>query len=177
LRLAAPLVGPRVSLREHVESDLDAYHAWRGDPAVMRFLPWRSRSRDDSRVSLAEAIAEQASPGRTKYFLAVERLKGGVIAGDVGFDLRENGEAGLGWFLPPAFQGQGLATEAAKLLIGFAFEHLRLRAVIASCDSANHASERVMQKCGMTPIARTPRTSRSGIRLHYRLERGDRLRS
>jgi RimJ/RimL family protein N-acetyltransferase len=179
LRLDAPLVGRRVSLREHVESDLDAYHAWRGDRAVMRFLSWRSRSREESRASLAAAIAEQSRTARTKYYLAALRLADGGIAGDVGLDLREDGEAGIGWFLLPGFQGQGIATEAAGLLIRFAFERLGLRAVVASCDSANRASARVLQKLGMTKVAEHPRASRTGTRLHYRLGsgNGDRPRS
>ena len=173
MRLDAPLFGRRVSLREHVESDLDAYHAWRGDRAVMRFLSWRSRSREQSRASLADAIAEQSRADRTKCFLAVERLADGAIAGDVGLDLREDGEVGIGWFLLPGFQGEGIATEAAGLLIRFAFERLGFRAVVASCDSENRASSRVMRKLGMTKVTEHPRESRTATRLHYRLESGN----
>lgn len=169
-------MGSRVRLREHVESDLDAYHAWRGDPESMRFLSWRSRSREESHASLAEAIREQSNPSRTKYFLAVEWSADGTIAGDVGLEVRERGEASLGWFLLPEFQGRGLATEAAGLLIAFASAALGLEKVVASCDASHTASERVMQKCGMTLAATAPRVSRPGTRLHYHLDLRNRNR-
>lgn len=169
MKLESPLACPRVRLREHVASDLDAYHAWRGDPEVMRFLSWRSRSREESRASLAEAIREQSNPGRTKYFLAIEAAADAEIAGDVGLELAEDGAAGLGWFLRPEFQDRGLATEAAVRLISFASEILGVGEIVASCDAMNTPSERVMQKCGMTLARRAPRASRPGTRLHYHL--------
>ncbi|MDH3687616.1 MAG: GNAT family N-acetyltransferase, partial [Myxococcales bacterium] len=63
-----------------------------------------------------------------------------------------------------------LATEAAGLLIDFGSETLGLEKVLASCDASHTASERVMQKCGMTLAVTTPRGSRPGTRLHYRLD-------
>jgi ribosomal-protein-alanine N-acetyltransferase len=170
LKLTAPLEGRRVLVREHVESDLEAFHAWRGDRGVMQFLSWSSRSLEESRASLAEAIAEQSRPDRTRYYFAVVRRDGGAIAGDVGLDLRGMEEAGLGWFLLPEHQGLGLATEAARLLIRFGFETLGLRALVASCDAENRRSEHVMQQCGMSQVGDAPRCSRAGRRLFYRLE-------
>jgi RimJ/RimL family protein N-acetyltransferase len=45
--------------------------------------------------------------------------------------------------------GQGYATEAASALRDYAFNHLRLRRLIALIDPENHASSRVAEKVGI----------------------------
>ncbi len=58
-------------------------------------------------------------------------------------------EMGLMWAVDPAYQQQGIATEAAQALIQFLFRELRLRRVVALTDYDNLPSQRVMQKLGM----------------------------
>ncbi len=47
-------------------------------------------------------------------------------------------------------QGQGIATEAARVLIRYAFEQLGLPTIEASTDVGNKASVRVLEKLGMS---------------------------
>ena len=49
----------------------------------------------------------------------------------------------------PDHWSKGLATEAARTMIGFGFERLGLECVVASADFPNTASLRVMAKAGM----------------------------
>ncbi len=58
-------------------------------------------------------------------------------------------EFGLFWAIDPQFQRQGYATEAARALIQYAFEHLRLKRIIATTQYSNAASRAVMRKLGM----------------------------
>ena len=44
---------------------------------------------------------------------------------------------------------QGVATEAARLLLGFGFAVLGRRRIEATCDPDNVASRRVLEKLGM----------------------------
>ena len=46
-------------------------------------------------------------------------------------------------------QGQGYATEAARALVDYAFQHLRLKRIIATTTYAKAASMGVMRKLGM----------------------------
>lgn len=64
-------------------------------------------------------------------------------------------EFGLFWAVEPEQQGQGYATEAARAMIAYAFEHLRVRRVVATTEYANLASQAVMRKLGMT-LVRNP---------------------
>ncbi|MBI1880421.1 MAG: GNAT family N-acetyltransferase [Chloroflexi bacterium] len=58
-------------------------------------------------------------------------------------------EFGLYYAISPAFQGQGYATEAARALIVYAFNQLRLKRVVATTTYDNVASIGVMRKLGM----------------------------
>jgi RimJ/RimL family protein N-acetyltransferase len=58
----------------------------------------------------------------------------------------------IGYFFEPEFWGKGYATEAAKLITGYAFE-LGAIQVIAECDKVNSNSERVMKRCGTQKLS------------------------
>ena len=64
-------------------------------------------------------------------------------------------EMGLFWAIDPDHQRHGYATEAAKAVIDFAFQQLRVKRLIATTEYDNVASMGVMRKLGMT-IAQNP---------------------
>ncbi len=92
---------------------------------------------------------------RSRYYFAIELEKTSRVIGEVGFEWRSKSralsEAEVGYFLEREFWGHGYATEAALLVINFAFTTLGADVVSAACDPRNHASQRVMQKCGLRP--------------------------
>ena len=64
-------------------------------------------------------------------------------------------EIGLYWAVDPAFQGRGVATEAARALIDRAAIQFNIGRFVATTDFANERSQAVMRKLGMT-ILRNP---------------------
>jgi len=64
-------------------------------------------------------------------------------------------EVGLFWAITPTLQRQGFATEAARALVNYAFETLRLGRIIANTEYDNLASIGVMRRLGMH-IERNP---------------------
>ena len=57
--------------------------------------------------------------------------------------------AEMGYWVNRNYWKQGIATEAAKVMLKFGFENLGLHSVIARYFDINPASGRVMEKCGM----------------------------
>ena len=55
----------------------------------------------------------------------------------------------IGWSIHPDYQGKGYASEAAAALLEYGFKRLNLHRVVATCDTRNAASMRVMEKIGM----------------------------
>ena len=161
----AELLGERLILREWRVDEVQAMYRWQGNPEVTRYLSWGAKTLADSAEHLASCIAEQGRPDREAYFLAVQRRDSGEVVGDAGFrwTQRADSEGRFGYFLEPATWGQGYGTEAARLVLKMAFVELGASVVRASCDERNHASERVMQKCGMR---REHRRESTGMRAY-----------
>ncbi len=63
----------------------------------------------------------------------------------------------VGWHLKKASWGKGYATEAAKGIINYGFNVLQLPIIYAVVKPENHASVKVTQRLGMTPMGITNR--------------------
>lgn len=146
------LTGKRLILRELQPQDLPAVHAYGSHLEGVRYQPWGPNSPEDSRAFLRHVLAEAAARPRRNYTLAVELLEDSHVAGTVSLTVRDaqHAQAELGYFLHPDLWGNGYATEAARLILGFAFSELALHRVFATVDPRNLASVRVLEKLGMT---------------------------
>eukprot|EP00005_Dracoamoeba_jomungandri_P011053 CAMPEP_0174262696 /NCGR_PEP_ID=MMETSP0439-20130205/14621_1 /TAXON_ID=0 /ORGANISM="Stereomyxa ramosa, Strain Chinc5" /LENGTH=167 /DNA_ID=CAMNT_0015347553 /DNA_START=36 /DNA_END=536 /DNA_ORIENTATION=- len=65
----------------------------------------------------------------------------------------ENGEHFLGYHLLPPFWGRGLATEAARRVLRYAFDHLALPRLRAGHHPQNFASKNVLLKLHFVFVA------------------------
>jgi ribosomal-protein-alanine N-acetyltransferase len=142
------LEGRRVVLREWTRADSDAVRAYADDPEVGRYL---IRSPAELLAEPALAVAEAEASPRTEYaFAIVARETGAVIGGaEVYVDSVRHHRGEIGYILRRDVWGQGLATEVATLLLRFGFDDLRLHRLWASCDPANTASIRVLERIGL----------------------------
>lgn len=144
----------RLVLRPLDDADTDDLHRISNEPLVRRYL-W-----DDepvSRATIEEVIAQSVqSFSEDGLGLFGVRLQGSEeLVGFCGFVLLEGmEEIELGYELEPDLWGRGIATEAARACLQYAFEEAGLRRVIAGADAPNVASLRVIEKLGMRPIGR-----------------------
>lgn len=56
----------------------------------------------------------------------------------------------IGFAILPVYGGQGYGSEAAKLLLQFAFEKLDAHKVVGMCNSRNKRSAALMERISMT---------------------------
>ncbi len=104
-------------------------------------------------VEDAEILMRQfavAWAARDAFFLgAWERLTGAFVAqiyvGVVDWELPE---FEIGYFVDQAHEGQGYVTEAVRVALKFAFEHLGAHRVRLECNETNVRSWRVAERCG-----------------------------
>lgn len=97
----------------------------------------------------------QNAPGRFVHLcLAVIHKDAQGWIGWCGLDQRDRAKANpvLFYLLKASAWGQGLATEAAGAVLGFAFGELGLGRVDAAVATDNVASRRVLEKIGMRPV-------------------------
>ena len=144
------LESERLIVRDWRVDEVDGIHRWLGNPSVGKFIAFGANSREESEQHLhGTVIPSQNLYPRKEYFLAVELIESGQTIGNVGFDWKGSKSAEIGYFFEPSSWGFGYAQEASNLIIQFAFD-LGAESVLAACDEDNIASEKVMQRCGLS---------------------------
>ncbi|HVS62298.1 MAG TPA: GNAT family N-acetyltransferase [Thermoanaerobaculia bacterium] len=146
---APTLSTERLELRPFDGADAEGLHALFVDPDVRRhLLDGRAVDRDWVDAEIA-ASAERFASGRIGLWTVARRGERTPI-GFVGFrDFLDPPQLQLIYGLAPSAWGQGLATEASREAIRYAFEEAGLTEIVAATDPPNHASEAVMRRLGM----------------------------
>jgi RimJ/RimL family protein N-acetyltransferase len=147
--LALPIVTSRLRLRDFVQSDFHAIHAYSSDARVTKYLFFGPRDADSTADYLEGLLESQAEIPRTRFELAVEETCSKRVIGACDLSLIEPNVMDLGYMLETAAWGKGLATEIAGALLEAAFQQLRVERVISTVDVNNGASIRVLEKIGM----------------------------
>jgi ribosomal-protein-alanine N-acetyltransferase len=154
------IVTERLVLRPFQPTDIDAMLTLTSDRETMRYLgdgePWTPARTEEM---LGRHFAQYPSGSG---FGAVADRATGAFAGWAGLQnprgwmARVVGDAlpddlvEVGWTLAPRWRGRGYATEAAEAWLTYGFGTLGLGEIVAVHDPANAASERVMDRLGMT---------------------------
>jgi RimJ/RimL family protein N-acetyltransferase len=141
----------RLALRDLKESDWEAVHSYASDPEVVRYMDWGPNTKEDTENFIQRAIANQREQPRRNYTLAIVLKVEDTLIGGCGIHVSnpDNREGWLGYCLNRHFWRRGYATETARGLLEFGFTLLNLHRIFATCDPANIASARVLEKIGM----------------------------
>jgi RimJ/RimL family protein N-acetyltransferase len=142
----------RLILRRWKDSDLDAFAALNADPRVTEFFP-SALSRDQTAEMIARMEARFEAQGFGLW--ALEEKASGEFIGMAGlnapsFEAPFMPCVEVGWRLAHRFWGQGLASEAARAALIYAFGPLNLDEIVAFTTRGNLRSRAVMTRLGMT---------------------------
>lgn len=141
----------RLSLRKMTVDDLEAVHAFMGDPEVMEF----SKNGPNSIEETKEYIQNFGPKSYEKYgfghWLIVHKEDKKVIgfAGLAVFEVDGTNEIELGFRFLKDYWGRGLASEITEAVRNYAFDKLALNHFISIIEGANTRSLRVAEKLGM----------------------------
>lgn len=159
--MTIPLETERLIFRDWTKADLEAFHSICNDPAVMQFVgdgeAW-SLERTEQWIERAKEMSKTV--GYCQWALVLKQAS--ALIGFCGF-VPANDGAEIGWRLAKSCWGQGLATEAAHMVLKHGFNTLRFPRVIATVQSSNRASIRVCEKLGMTLETSIQRNEREVI--------------
>ena len=137
----------RLVMKEVQFSDLHDIHYLHTLPEVAQYNTYSLQQT----ISVLETwLNDQKSNQQANYVFAIKLDK--VFVGLIVLSNASNPKLKLGtiWYLLlPDFWGQGIATEALKGLLKFAFEELQLHRIEAGAAIDHIASHRVLEKAGM----------------------------
>lgn len=141
----------RLLLRPWQESDRDDFASLNADPRVFEHLLGPlDRAASDALLDRLRLHAARRSFG---VWAAADResraFVGMVGLAVVGWEASFTPAVEILWRLVPERQGQGLATEAAREALRFAFGELALPRVVSFTVPANERSWRLMERLGM----------------------------
>jgi len=145
----ASLVTPRLCLRVPTDADTHGLLALYGDRAVMRHWShtvWTCPGQ--ARAAIAEAQTDRAW-GSALHLVMISRSDGGLAGSCALFDIHpQHRRATLGYLLAPPYWGQGLAGEAVRALLAYAFDALDLVRIEAEVIPGNDASTALLARLG-----------------------------
>lgn len=141
----------RLILRQWRDSDLQAMSDINQDPRVMEHFP-ATKTTEETKAFINGSKALFNEVGYCFY--AAELKKTHELIGFVGiapvYEMPCTPAIEIGWRLGAKFWGHGLATEAAKAVINYAFNILELDELVSFTATTNKKSEQVMQRLGFS---------------------------
>jgi RimJ/RimL family protein N-acetyltransferase len=148
---------PRLSLRTIEECDLPAlFEIVQKNPELTKYLLWTiPRSLEEMKERYKKLKNDEKEGTLKRFGIFYENVIIGAISitNIVHTSGRRTINAGeLGYWISPLCSGKGLVTEAAKKMLAYGFEVLKLQKIKATCVTENIASEKVLQKIGMRHV-------------------------
>ena len=147
------LASNRLLVRPVLQRDIEAIHEYAGDKSISMMLYLPNDTIEETAAFVNDAVSEWEKdiPDDREYVIVYQdKVIGGICL--VYNDTKDTCE--IGWIIHKNYRNLGIATEAAELLIAYAFNDLSVHKVIAHCDASNGTSEKVMIKLGMTLVDR-----------------------
>jgi ribosomal-protein-alanine N-acetyltransferase len=134
----------RLSIRKFDSQDLHEVLKYTSDTSVMKYIPEGLFNEDDAK----QFISKNSGDGAEKFPVVLteeDKLIGHMVFhkyfGEHTYE--------IGWVFNPDYQNKGYCSEAARALLKYGFEDMKLHRIIATCQPENHPSYRVMEKIGM----------------------------
>ena len=151
------IAGERIVLNRVVSTDADAVRDLVENPRVHRYEPAHlfEKQRADVQESI-DLMYDDLFENKESLILAIRMKDTGELAGLAEFyGLRDRlHKVSVGYRLRESFWGRGLATETARLMVGYLYGETDIEIITASTMVENEASARVLEKADFIRTAR-----------------------
>lgn len=144
----------RLVLREILSTDVDGLFELDNDPEVHRYLGNKPVQTKEQAAEVIAFIRQQYVENGIGRWAVIDKQTNNFL-GWAGLKLiteQTNNHVNyldLGYRLIKKYWGNGIATEAARASLAYAFNELKASAVYAITDSHNAASHQVLLKAGL----------------------------
>ncbi|MFD1414265.1 GNAT family N-acetyltransferase [Oceanobacillus jeddahense] len=140
----------RLLLREMKKEDLQDVYSYASNPELTTFLMWEHHKTIKDSEAFIDLLINQYQKGTGGAWAIVWKENNSVIGTmDLGWKPKQY-SAELAYALSLDYWRKGIGTEAAKAVLCFGFETLKLERIDARCHPDNIASYKLMEKLGMT---------------------------
>ena len=144
---------PRLTLRSFAPDDWDAFDTMLSDAVTVQYMHFATLTQDQRRDWFEWCVANARQPGADAINWAITRKNVGDVIGWFGIGTSDDaavvGERGFGYLLDRTDWNRGYMTEALRAVLTYEVGTRGAPRLRATCDIANPASARVMEKVGM----------------------------
>lgn len=143
----------RLILRDLMAQDWELFYNLMKEPETKYYMEGylKSETEEDAKTWVKERMDYNSEIPRHSYNLAIEcncKAVGWIGIGEA--ESIDKKDLNFGYALKKSWWGQGFATEALQTLLKYCFEILPIKRITGECEMKNLASQKVMQKSGMT---------------------------
>ena len=147
----------RLILRDLLETDVDGIFELDSDPIVHKYLGNNPIKTKEKAAKIIQFVQQQYKNLGIGRFAAIEKSSGDFI-GWSGLKLNTgekealNGKTefyDIGYRFIPRYWGKGYATESSLAIMDFGFNQLKIKTICGAAETANLASNKVLQKIGL----------------------------
>jgi [ribosomal protein S5]-alanine N-acetyltransferase len=142
----------RLLLRKMQMDDLHDYYAYVSQPEIARYNGWHPpRSLTECRNFFVGRVIERYRGMQPAPWGVIDKATGRLV-GQCGFTqwYPISMRAEIAYGISKPYWGRGYIPEAVRMVLAFGFRVLGVELIQAACIVENVASERVMQKVGMS---------------------------
>src|SRR5262245_27791279 len=134
----------RLLLRRLIMDDLDNLFALYCNPEIRRYFPEGVLNYEDTKDELEWHMNGHPRHPELGLWATIHKETGNFIGrcGLLPWEIDDKLEIEIAYLIDKAYWGQGLATEAAKGILQYGFEQLKLSRLICLIDPDNIASQR-----------------------------------
>ena len=147
-----PLTTERTIIRPLAPVDLTSFVSYRTDPEIARYQSWDTSYSVDQATRLIESQQGIELPAKDQWLqLAICNRVSSELIGDLALHtLEEDDSYEIGFTISKTHQGKGFAKEAASCLLNFLFHQVGATRIIASTDSRNYSSIKLLEALGFS---------------------------
>jgi ribosomal-protein-alanine N-acetyltransferase len=141
----------RLVLRRLQPGDLDILYALYRDPEIRRHFPEGTLTYEQTKEELDWFVNGDPDHPRLDLWATIHKATGDFIGrcGLIPWTIDGKDEVEVAYLLDKRYWRQGLGSEAARALVRYGFEELRLSRVIAMIDPEHAASIGTAMKAGL----------------------------
>lgn len=140
----------RLILRKFMQEDYkQVFDNWTSKSNVALYTTWEVHENISITQKYTSWIIDQY---KQKDFYCWGIEYNGELVGEISVveKIDDYDICGIGYVLSEEFWGKGIMTEACICILGYLFEEIGYRKIIAGCDELNIGSNKVLENVGMT---------------------------
>lgn len=147
--MTLPITTEHLILRRYTEADIQDVVEYAAHPSIASVTPDFEATESGVKAYIELQNAYEPFEKGKCFDLAIELKAERKVIGLLSFVRRDHKQGEIGYALGVDYRGQGLATEATRVLLAYGFTTLGLHRIQADTDSGNPRSWQLMERLGM----------------------------